>query len=253
MTTDTSDTTPKGARIGSAHLREMGLFRTERRMADEVAHVVAALIMRAGRPLRAGTVAVLAYLVDRAHIAKHGHSVLQGPWITTPEGPVHRMTLVMATGLPRDRGGDWNRLLAVSGAGNDALLSVNPKTVDDDLDLLSVATSRSIDEVVAKYASLEPQAIRDLALIETVRHAHAGADTATPEETGRVITLVDMLIAGGIEPALAAEIAADEESLRRCLDMFDGLVEEGMEARAAGGVVAKAETLRAEAEDADEE
>jgi hypothetical protein len=250
MTTDTSDTTPKRARLGSAQLREI---QAERRMADEVAHVVAALVMRAGRPLRAGTVAVLAYLVDRAHIAKHGHSVLQGPWITTPEGPVHRMTLVMATGLPRDRGGDWNRLLAVSGTDNDALLSVNPKTVDDDLDLLSVATSRSIDEVVAKYASLEPQAIRDLALIETVRHAHAGADTATPEETGRIITLIDMLVAGGIEPALAAEIAADEESLRRCLDMFDGLVDEGMEPQAAGGIVAKAETLRSETEDAEED
>jgi hypothetical protein len=167
---------------------------------EEAAQTVAGIIrLLPFCEMRADVAPVLAYLVDREHLTTHGHVTRESARLATPTGPVDELVRDLVAGSVSSSA--WNDLLVRDGD----VLRTTRILSSDDLDGLSQAIERSIVRVVSVFGAMDAAT-----LAAGASGAFSPAETTSDGE--RALTLLDMALAVGHDPATARAIVDESEA-----------------------------------------
>lgn len=167
---------------------------------EEAAHVVAGIIrLLPFCELHADVAPTLAYLVDREHLASHGHVARESARLTSPSGPIDELVRDLVAGSVSSSA--WNDLVLRDG---DVLRTTRIVT-SDDLGTLSQAIERTIVRVVSVFGSMDADA-----LAAEASSIFSPAEIAPDGE--RALTLLDMALAVGHDQTTAEAIVDESEA-----------------------------------------
>lgn len=167
---------------------------------EEAAHVVAGIIrLLPFCELRADVAPTLAYLVDREHLACHGHVARESARLASPSGPIDELVRDLVAGTVVSSA--WNDLIVRDGI----VLRTTRILTSDDLGTLSQAIERTIVRVVSVFGAMDADAL-----------AADASSIFSPSETSpdgeRALTLLDMALAVGHDQTTAKAIVDESEA-----------------------------------------
>lgn len=167
---------------------------------EEASHVVAGIIrLLPFCELRADVAPTLAYLVDREHLATHGHVARDSARLAGPSGPIDELVRDLVAGSVSSRA--WDDLIVRDG---DVLRATRILT-SDDLGTLSRAIERTIVRIVSVFGAMDADAL-------AAGSSSIFSPTEMTPDGERALTLLDMALAVGHDPATAQAIVDESEA-----------------------------------------
>jgi uncharacterized phage-associated protein len=152
----------------------------------KAAQIAAYFAIRQGGKINVLKLVKLIYLAERHFMEAHDASMLRDNLVSMDHGPVNSITLDQINGL--DVGDGWGEF--VRGKANYDVGLANVEVTVDDLDELSRAEIRSLDETWGKFGHLSKYQIRDYT------HLHC-AEWQDPHGTSKPIRYRDVFAALG--------------------------------------------------------
>lgn len=124
----------------------------------KAAQIAAFFAMREGGSIHVLKVVKLIYLAERAFMASYESSMLKDQLVSMEHGPVNSITLNRINGSGDD-GGKWAEF--VSDRANHKVGVANPDLIESELDELSRAELRTLEETWTEFGHLNQWQIRD--------------------------------------------------------------------------------------------
>ncbi|SFP31683.1 Panacea domain-containing protein [Tranquillimonas alkanivorans] len=179
--------------------------------ARKAAQTIAYLCLKhGGRPLNVLKVVKLLYIADRESVRQRGFPIQQDRYVSMPHGPVNSMAYAFIDGFCDDPESGWSDFV---GPRRGYVVGLPDGAVGEQLDLdeLSAAERRILDEVWQRFGHMGHYQLRDWT------HDRANVpEWEDPNGSSRDLPLVRMMEAVGRQDArerseYAADMAAVDE------------------------------------------